>query len=259
MDAIERTRLKASEVAVLTTTVAGVDGCRGGWICILRHIFPPYHERAFLAKSISEILDHPDAPAVIAVDIPIGLPEKAGVGGRECDVAVRVNLGRRSSAVFAVPGRAAIAEADYRRACAVAFANSEPPRQISKQMFYLFPKIREVDAILTPALQNRVYECHPEAAFWAMNGRQPLLEPKKLKNKMHIAGLDMRRVLLVEQGFSQDFLRHMTFRRGDASPDDFLDACACAYTAARIFNSDAIRFPSNVPVDARGLRMEIWA
>jgi predicted RNase H-like nuclease len=225
----------------------------------LRSVSQPLNERAFLAKSINEILAHPSEPAVIAIDIPIGLPERTARGGRACDTAVRIHLGKRSLAVFAVPARAAVAETDYRRACAVAMANSDPPRQISQQIFHLFPKMREVDIVMTPHLQNRVYECHPEAAFWAMNGQNSLHEPKKLRNKIHVPGLEMRRQLLMEQGFSEAFLRETKFRRADAAPDDFVDACACAWTASRIFNGTALRFPARAPLDQKGLRMEILA
>lgn len=243
----------------MIAAVAGVDGCRGGWICVLRDLEPPHRQRAMLAGSIGEILDHPDAPTVIAIDIPIGLPDRVDGFGRECDEAARLHLGGRSRAVFSVPARAAIAQTDYRQACAAAMARSEPPRRISKQMFHLFPKIREVDAAMSPSLQNRVYECHPEAAFWAMNGRLPLHEPKKLRNRGHTPGLELRRALLAAHGFPEDFLRDTKFRRADAGPDDFLDACACAWTAARIYRGDAICFPPAAPLDAKGLRMEIWA
>jgi predicted RNase H-like nuclease len=243
----------------MTATVAGVDGCRGGWICVLRQVNAPFRERAFLAKTISEVLTHSDAPAVIAIDIPIGFPERITGAGRECDLAARAVLGKRAPAVFAAPARSALAETDYRAACAAALAASDPPRQISKQMFHLFPKIREVDLAITPSLQDRVYECHPEASFWAMNSRQPLHQPKKLHNRPNIAGLDIRRALLMAGGFSQSFLFETKFRGAAARPDDFLDACACAWTACRIHDGGAIRFPPQPPLDANGLRMEIWA
>ncbi len=243
----------------MTAIVAGVDGCRAGWVCVLRQVEPPFDERAFLAKNIQEVSTHPAAPSVIAVDIPIGFPERVVGAGRQCDCEVRKVLGKRASSVFAPPARAALREADYRLACAAALAASDPARQISKQMFHLFPKIREVDGIMTPELQNRVYECHPEAAFWAMNGGAPLPEPKKLRNRMHAAGLDQRRALLAAQGFSEAFLRETAFRGSEAGPDDFLDACACAWTAARIYRGEAVRFPRKPPLDAHGLRMEILA
>jgi predicted RNase H-like nuclease len=241
----------------MMVTVAGVDGCRAGWVCVLRALEAPFCERAFLARSIGEVLDHTDRPAAIAIDIPIGLPERVTGAGRECDVAVRINLGKRSSAVFAVPARAVIAETNYRRACEVAQAYSDPPKQISKQMFHLFRKIREVDLAMTPELQNRAFECHPEAAFWAMNGRASLDEPKKVRNRLHTPGLERRRTLLSAEGFCPDFLSETKLPRAEASADDFLDACACAWTAARVYKGEAIRFPSSPPLDAKGLRMEI--
>ncbi len=243
----------------MRATVAGVDGCRDGWVCVTRHVEPPLSERAFLVKTIGEILNHADAFAVIAIDIPIGLPERISGAGRDCDAAVRKVLGRRASSVFAVPARAAVEERDYRAACSAAMKRSEPPRQISKQTFWLFPKIRETDSMVTPPLQSRVYECHPEAAFWAMNGQIPLQMPKKLKGRACGPGLEFRLALLVAQGFCSRFLRETKFRPKEAGADDFLDACACAWTAARIHRGEAFRFPQVPPLDAKGLRMEILA
>ncbi len=236
----------------MTSVVAGV-------FCVLRNVEPPYRERAFFVSTFSEILEHADQPSVIAIDIPIGLPEAIAVEGRECDALAKLELGKRRSAVFAVPARAAIAETDYRRACEAAMAHSEPPRQISKQMFHLFPKIREVDMVMTPALQQRVFECHPELAFWAMNGKATAQEPKKLKGRENLPGLEQRRALLGAQGYDEAFLWDQHAPRNKAGPDDFLDACACAWTAARIFRGEAIRFPPDPPLDAKALRMEILA
>ncbi len=243
----------------MTMTVAGVDGCRGGWMCILRNVDPPFRERAFVARSFGEILDHPERLEVVAIDIPIGLPERIAGAGRDCDVLVRSKLGKRAMAVFSVPARAAIGESDYRSACSAAFSTSDPPRQISKQMFHLFPKVREVDAAMTPLLQNRVRECHPEAAFWAMNRCEPLAEPKKLGGRVHPPGFELRLSLLIKQGVDEGFLRDTAFKRADAGPDDFLDACACAWTAARIVRGEAIRFPDCPQRDGKGLYMEILA
>jgi len=238
----------------MNVEVAGVDGCRGGWLCVMRQAGPPFDERFFLAKTIGQILNHPRAPQVIAIDIPIGLPERISDAGRGCDAAARKVLGKRASAVFPVPARAAVYEPDYARACMAAFATSDPPRKISKQMFHLFPKIREVDGLMTPSLQSRVFECHPEVSFFLMNGRQELREPKK-----RAAGQDLRRVLLIAQGYSESFVLGAMLHPIEAGPDDFLDACACAWTAVRIFKGEVIRFPATPALDAKGLRMEILA
>src|SRR5690606_25976067 len=122
-------------------------------------------------------------PAVIAVDMPIGLPDRTGRGGRAAENAVRPLLGARQSAVFSVPSRAALEQTDYRAACEVALSTSDPARKISKQLFMIAPKIREVDVWLRsdPAAMPRVFEVHPEVAFWRLNGEQALIEPKKIR------------------------------------------------------------------------------
>ncbi len=235
--------------------VAGADGCRAGWVVVLR---PMRGRLPFIARvvaSFAEVLALPEAPGTIAVDMPIGLPELTGAGGRLADVEARARLGGRQSAVFAVPARAAVMETDYRAACAVAQRHSDPPRKVAKQTFNIFPKIREVDALMTPELQERVVECHPEVAFWAMRG-EALDQPKKVKSRPYEPGLALRRGLLEQAGFPADFLRDVP---AGAGADDLLDACACAWTAGRLLVGEAIRFPAEPPRDARGLRQEIVA
>lgn len=238
--------------------VAGVDGCRAGWIVVLRPLDAAGEAVSVLVKSFEAVLALPGNPALIAVDMPIGLPDESGIGGRPADVAARAHLGARQSAVFAVPSRAAVLEEDYRRSCEVAFATSRPPRKVSKQCFHLFPKIREIDRVMTPALQERVVECHPELAFWALNGETALTEPKKVKSRPWPAGLDLRRGLLVRAGYSEAFVAGHGYRNSDVGTDDLLDASACAASAARIFRGSGRRFPPDPPRDAKGLRMEIW-
>lgn len=238
--------------------VAGVDGCPGGWLVVLRPLDDPAAATVRLCPTFADVLALDPAPVMIAVDIPIGLPDRIGPGGRGADVAARTVLGARQSAVFAVPSRAAVMEPDYRAACAIAFATSEPPRKISKQAFNLFPKIREVDAALTPTLQARVREVHPEVAFAALNGWRPLDLPKKVKSQPHPPGLDLRRDLLVAAGYAPRLWETANFRRKDAGPDDLLDAAANSWTAVRLVRGEARCFPDQPPVDARGLRCEIW-
>jgi len=200
-----------------------------------------------------------EAPAVIAIDIPIGLPERTGYGGRAAENAVRPLLGARQSSVFSVPSRAAIAARDYRDACRIALATSEPPRKVSKQLFMLAPKIREVDAALRAdaALSQRVFEVHPELAFWRLNGEQALSEPKKVKSRPYELGLALRRQLLIKAGLPAAAVEASPPK--GAGPDDLIDALACVVIAWRIFNGVAQPFPDPPERDAFGLRMTIWA
>ena len=236
--------------------VAGVDGCRAGWIVAIRPLATPVPLRIERVETFADVLVR--ALTVIAVDIPIGFPDRAGIGGRAADVGARRCLGGRQSAVFAVPSRQAVLSHAYRDACAVAAATSDPPRKVSKQIFHLFPKMREVDALMTEDMQNRVFEVHPEIAFWAMNGERPLDQPKKVKSRPHPPGLALRRGLLAAAGYDLADLDAFQFRAKDAGPDDILDAVANSWTAARLARGEARRFPADPPRDARGLRMEIW-
>src|ERR1700750_201553 len=92
--------------------LAGVDGCRRGWVAAF---VQPHGDdmRVRVVATFAEVLAAPEQPAIVAVDIPIGLPPRVGPGGREAENAVRPLLGQRQSSVFSVPSRAAIYADDY--------------------------------------------------------------------------------------------------------------------------------------------------
>ena len=247
------------------TWLAGVDGCRAGWIAAF--VRPQGGEvRLRVVPRFAEVTGAPEAPAIIAVDIPIGLPEQAGRGGRTADNVARSLLGARKSSVFSVPSRRAVfAEvgpfgdqqsryAAHQRACAVARETSVPPRSITIFAFGIFSKIREVDAVLQSdrALDGQVRETHPELAFWRLNGGCPLASAKKTK-----AGLALRRRLLIEAGLAPAMVNGAPPK--GAGPDDLLDALVCAAIAARIHHGLARPFPDPPERDACGLPMAIWA
>jgi predicted RNase H-like nuclease len=238
--------------------LAGVDGCRTGWVVAFARDADS-DIRIRIVPRFADVLAAPEAPSIVAVDIPIGLPERAGPGGRAAENAVRPLLGARQSSVFSVPSRAALAAADYGEACRIAFASSQPPRKVSKQLFMLAPKIREVDACLRDDAQAaaRVFEVHPEVAFWRLNGGRPLGEPKKVKGRCYDPGLALRRELLVAAGFAADLVNGAPPK--GAGPDDLLDALACVAIARRIHAGLARPFPDPPARDACGLPMAIWA
>lgn len=236
--------------------LAGVDGCPAGWMAAFVRPAGEICEIAIFPRFADIAAARP--LAVIAVDMPIGLPERTGAGGRAAENAVRPLLGARQSSVFSVPSRAAIAENDYRGACAAAFATSDPPRKVSKQLFNIAPKIREVDVALRadPALAARTYEVHPELAFWRLNGGQPLTEPKKVKSRCYEPGLKLRRGLLIAAGLSRAIVDGAPPK--GAGADDLLDALACAAVARRLHKGEATPYPDPPPRDAHGLPMAIW-
>ena len=238
--------------------LAGVDGCRAGWIvAFVRPTGGEVQLRVF--PRFAEVLAAAEGPAIIAIDIPIGLPVCAGHGGRAAENAVRPLLGARQSSVFSVPSRAALAAGDYRQACEIALATSDPPRKVSKQLFMIAPKIREVDEVLRAdtAVAATVFETHPELAFWRLNGERALTEPKKVKGKCYEPGLALRRRLLVAAGLPVAVVDGPPPR--GAGPDDLLDALACAAIARRLHAGVAQSFPYSPPRDAFGLPMAIWA
>ena len=238
--------------------VAGVDGCKAGWVVALRRLSDPMTTRLQLCATFAEVLALPEKPIKIAVDIPIGLVARASLGGRQADLEARAVLGPRKSSVFAMPARIAVMQTDYVEARTVALLHSDPPRMISKQAFNLFPKIREVDALITPKLQDRVIECHPELAFWALNGERAMDEPKKRKSRINEPGLAHRRELLTAVGYQPELLAAKHFKASHAGGDDVLDAIGNSWSAARIANGCGRRFPAEPLTDERGLRMEIW-
>ena len=83
--------------------IAGVDGCSGGWIAVVRE--GRRRPRAFLGATFAEVAAHLDGADAVAVDMPIGLPARRRAGGRACDRAARRLLGPRASSVFSPPTR----------------------------------------------------------------------------------------------------------------------------------------------------------
>lgn len=231
--------------------VRGVDGCPAGWIAVTIAATGPLTPCVTITRDFAELTTGVEK---IAVDMPIGLPERAGPGGRGAEGAARAILGGRKSSVFSVPSRSAVYATDYDEACRLAQASSDPPRKISKQVFFLFPKIRQIDLLLRgdAALAAVVFETHPEVAFWRANSGVPMLFPKSKSE-----GLRERRDLLESLGFDRAFLDAPV--EWGAKRDDFLDACVCALVARRLHDGTARSFPDPPGRDAHGLPVAIWA
>jgi len=245
----------------------GVDGCPAGWIAAIDRGggWPDIATSATFAALVESLPDD----CIIAVDMPIGLPDRCGPGGRGPESLVRPLLGPRQSSVFSIPSRAAVFatdaiyrdavqwKADHVHASAVARSTSEPPRGVSVQTYGLFSRIQQVDVLLRqrPDLRERVMESHPELAFWRMNGRRPLSEPKKVKNRPWQAGIAERLALLAAEGLAppSGMLRPP---RG-AGSDDLLDALAMLSVARRLAAGRAERLPDPPLRDSAGLPIAI--
>ncbi|MEM9011514.1 MAG: DUF429 domain-containing protein [Pseudomonadota bacterium] len=235
------------------TQVAGIDGCRAGWL-VVRALAGAWGEAtAALAPDFSTATT---GARPVLVDMPVGLSEAPG--GRALDAELRTFLrdhadGLRGvgSRVFAPPSRPTLeqfrAGADY----APLNAALPPGRRLSRQAFNITAKIAEVDAWMTPARQRWCREAHPEIAFTLLTGRT--LPPKKSAD-----GRAARRSALAAQGFRIGRLASGLGRRtGRWGEDDLLDAAVLAWSAARVAAGMARSFGGTR--DARGLRMEVVA
>lgn len=229
----------------------GVDGCRQGWFWVSREGDRLCHG---VATCINDLLSGLPTDSRVFIDIPIGLLE-GGTEGRECDLEARRLLGPgRGSSVFPAPYRPVLAAAGYDEAKRI--SQQVSGRMLSKQAWFIVPKIREVDACLAeqPALAGRLREVHPELAFWGLNGGRPLVHGKKTT-----AGFEERRELLARYlpgapaVISEALVR---YRRKDVARDDIVDALVNLVLAS--MPAAAVRTaPAEPPRDARGLVMEI--
>lgn len=225
--------------------VAGVNGCREGWVAVLvehgrRGVNRVWYRRC---DSFQDILNLAPPPEVTAVDIPIGLLDAPSVGGRECDRLARRILGRpRSSSVCSPPIRSALRTASDEAAASVG---------LTRQSLGLLQKVSEVDSHITLKIQRKVFEVHPEGSFSAMGGSA------MKHDKRSRLGRDERLGALAP--FYPRIKNQIQVEKPrGVGIDDLLDAYALAWTAMRIASGKAKRIPKNPPLDARGLRMEIW-
>ena len=225
--------------------VAGVDGCRAGWIYVTAEIEGKGLRLVDLnlVVTVTELIEATKDCQAISLDMPVGFSDD---GWREADVQARRFIGARRSSVFPPPPRALLtAEGDYTTLNAMA-------RQIRaglpKQTYNILAKMREVDEAMTPELQQRIRECHPEVSFCALNG-DCLRHAKRSREGQE------ERLELLSRVYGS---KAATWRapRG-AALDDLYDAAVLAWTAARIVRGEAKALPSAPPLDARGLRMEI--
>lgn len=243
--------------------VVGADGGRKGhWVSIQLEVSSTISfVGAGIFPTLAELLEWGQDAEVVGLDIPIGLPKVPERGGRAAEQAARALLGPRASAVFSTPCRAAVerakslgfSNASYAEVSQTNASASSQKLKISKQAFFLIPRIAEVDdhLICTPTDRVRVIETHPELAFSRLSS-EPLPPKKTFRGKLARAQLlekvsfPLCREILAMEDHAQ------------ASPDDVLDACACALTASRKLRGEAWALPEDGSLDEQGIPMTIW-
>jgi len=230
--------------------VSGVDGCKRGWICVSLDLSTG--EISARVFEDAESLFAGVSFSVMGIDIPIGIPD---VDPRTCDQAARKLLGPRGASVFPVPVRAALEATSYDAACEA--SEKQCGRRLPQQSYAILPKIREVDTALraSAALQERVFEVHPELSFRQWNGGQPMAHPKR----SGFGFLERLELVRGEFGNAADRIRE-EFPLAAVADDDILDAIAVLWTARRISEGTAMTVPAEpVERDGRGLPMVMLA
>lgn len=229
----------------------GVDGAKAGWIAVWRVGTGLTHRVYPDAQALFDA--HGDA-GVIAVDIPIGLPAH---GRRAADAEARRFVGgRRASSIFSSPVRGVLHAASQPEASRLHRAIDG--RGFGAQSFAILPKIRAWDALLQadPQARARVREIHPEVAFAALAGGpgHGLAAGKKT------ADGHARRIALLAPLLGQDAVLALlqAVPRGQAAPDDVLDAAVALWVAERIAACQANTLPAPPERDPTGLPMAIW-
>lgn len=227
------------------TRVAGADGARGGWVAVVADTDNAGPSELRFVERLAQ-LTQPGDLAVLAVDMPMGFPDKAEKGGRACERAARAALPGKASSVFSSPCRAALAMTDYRKAIA------KNGIGLSRQAFNIFPKMRELDALVRSRPKCRIVEAHPELGFARLAGK-PVLAPKKTPE-----GRKKRLALLKREGFG--LVAHWLdlLPRKLVQPDDVIDAAMVCLAALRVARGEAECFPAEPPVDRYGIEIAIW-
>jgi predicted RNase H-like nuclease len=207
----------------MTELVAGVDGCKRGWVAVV--LSDGRFCEARLLEGVRSSFAELAEMARIAIDVPIGY------GPRAADALARAVVG--GSSVFSIPERERFD---------APFAEGGG---ISAQAHALGDRIRYVTELA--AGDPRFREVHPEVCFTAMNGM------KRLKFRKKSAGGAFERLgLLRKHGINID---PGTLGAAATIPlDDVLDAAACAWTASR-------RTPVSLPDPPElrdGVPVAIW-
>lgn len=224
--------------------VAGIDGCRGGWVSFKVDL-TSRSTSVELIDLPSILRNKPKDLATLAIDIPIGLLD----GSRACDKAARKLLGQpRGTSVFAAPCRASLSAKNH--AAATATNLRFTGRGLSQQAWGIAPKIKQVDDAITATCQRWTFEVHPEICFWALAGGRPMKHGKKT-NAGVAERLDSLRTVF------PNIELHLRNRPASVAKDDLLDAAVAAWTALRICKGEAQRV-CEPERDTKGLETTIW-
>jgi predicted RNase H-like nuclease len=235
------------------TLVAGVDACTGGWCIAVADMksamLQPIQVRGNFASIPFDLFES------AAVDMPIGLHDEAGQR-RACDEKAKKVLGKRACCVFYAPSRKIVEDIIAKK-----FSYGEAKKSMgvcvksmTSQAFALCPKIWEADHYITPELQAKVFEIHPEICFFALNRARAVEDGKSTPEGM------LARLRILKKHFTNIHEvcldAFLTYKK-QLVIDDILDAAVAALTAKMKLENKYAVIPDKPPKDSRGLRMEM--
>ena len=170
--------------------LAGVDGCRTGWVAAFAPAVGerrPGTDRGALCRRARRAGGAERRRGRYS-DRPAGARGPRRQGGRECRAAAS-----RRATVFGVFGPVAGGACgrglwrglpDRVRQLGAAAQGIEAAVHAGAEN----PRGRRVAARLCGFGRARVFEVHPEVAFWRLNGERALHEPKKVKGRCYEPG-----------------------------------------------------------------------
>ena len=226
--------------------LAGVAPTRVGWVVASAKLLgiQLHPQEAQLFENLSDILDYRPAFRIIAVGLPIGLPDGAGEHGRACDREARKLLGwPRAGAILSPPVRAALHARSYEEAAKLSGG-------LSAVTWGLMARIAEADREIESFRQRTVFEVHPELSLYQLNDDQPMKNPKRtVVGQEERAQLIRSRIAGMELVLDADIPRVRRWQ--------LIDAAACLTATRRIAARAMTRIPTDPEWDEKGLRMEI--
>ncbi len=227
----------------------GIDGCHSGWCAAA--IKKDDALNFFMHKELSKVLLRYASADLILIDMPLGLKE-SGKEERQCDQAARKLLNKRfKSSIFRVPARRVIFEDAYPKASALNYVLTG--KRLSKQVFHILPKMRELHEYLSNNEFANLKEAHPELCFKMIAGHDLCC------NKKNRSGF-LERIEIMKRFDSDIEQKVQTFKsmHTGLKKDDILDCAILAISAKIGFLTDSVlSVPDTVENDRYGTRMQI--
>ena len=193
--------------------IAGIDGSKGGWVCISGY------ENNYKELKFEKLKEFNDIKSknfnLVLVDIPIGLDIDLKKGGRIVDKLARKELLTNKSSIFNAPSRLVLEAKNYEEANKI---NKNKGMGLSKQSWNLVKKIKEVDDFIRNSNKTIIFESHPEIIFQVMK------KDKVSTKKKNDEGIIERRNLLEKNGFNKVFLeKNLLAKDSFYKKDDFVE------------------------------------